>query len=72
VFGNQGELRQVVGKEVGQIAAYGFLRDAKGNKVFKGGIAQRSADLILFGSALPKWVEVFLILLPIRGSAFLF
>ena len=61
VFGNQGELRQVVGKEVGQIAAYGFLRDAKGNKVFgSNGIAQRSADLILFGSALPKWVGGFL------------
>jgi len=61
VFGNQGELRQVVGQEVGQIAAYGFLRDAKGNKVFgTNGIPLRSADLILFGSALPKWVGGFL------------
>jgi outer membrane receptor protein involved in Fe transport len=61
VFGNQGELRQVVGQEVGQIAAYGFLRDAKGNKVFgANGIPLRSADLILFGSALPKWVGGFL------------
>ncbi|HET9279328.1 MAG TPA: SusC/RagA family TonB-linked outer membrane protein [Flavitalea sp.] len=61
VFGNQGELRQVVGQEVGQIAAYGFLRDAKGNKVFGGnGIPLRSADLILWGSALPKWVGGFL------------
>jgi outer membrane receptor protein involved in Fe transport len=49
VFGNQGELRQVVGMEVGQIAAYGFLRDAKGNKVFGGnGVPLRSADLILW------------------------
>jgi TonB-linked SusC/RagA family outer membrane protein len=61
VFGNQGELRQVVGMEVGQIAAYGFLRDAKGNKVFGGnGVPLRSADLILWGSALPKWVGGFL------------
>ena len=61
VFGNQGELRQVVGQEVGQIAAYGFLRDAKGNKVFgTNGVPLRSADLILFGSALPKWVGGFL------------
>jgi hypothetical protein len=61
VFGNQGELRQVEGQEVGQIAAYGFLRDAKGNKVFgANGIPLRSADLILFGSALPKWVGGFL------------
>lgn len=59
VFGNQGELRQVVGMEMGQIAAYGFLRD-KGQKVFNNGIAQRSADLIHFGSALPKWVGGFL------------
>jgi TonB-linked SusC/RagA family outer membrane protein len=61
VFGNQGELRQIVGMEMGQIAAYGFLRDAKGSKVFgANGIAQRSADLIVFGSALPKWVGGFL------------
>src|SRR6186713_895728 len=61
VFGNQGELRQVVGQEVGQIAAYGFLRDAKGNKTFgANGVPLRSADLILWGSALPKWVGGFL------------
>lgn len=61
VFGNQGELRQVVGMEVGQIAAYGFLRDKNGNKTFgANGVALRSADMILFGSALPKWVGGFL------------
>src|SRR6186713_205853 len=61
VFDGQGELRQVVGMEMGQITTYGFLRDAKGNKVFgANGIVQRSADLILWGSALPKWVGGFL------------
>jgi outer membrane receptor protein involved in Fe transport len=61
VFDNQGELRQIVGQEMGQIAAYGFLRDAKGNKVYgANGIPQRSADLIVFGSALPKWTGGFL------------
>ncbi|HWN88733.1 MAG TPA: outer membrane beta-barrel protein, partial [Chitinophagaceae bacterium] len=73
VFGNQGELRQVVGKEVGQIAAYGFLRDAKGNKVFGGnGIPLRSADLILWGSALPKWVGGFLNSFNFKGINFSF
>jgi TonB-linked SusC/RagA family outer membrane protein len=73
VFGNQGELRQVVGMEVGQIAAYGFLRDAKGNKVFGGnGIPLRSADLILFGSALPKWVGGFLNSFNFKGINFSF
>ena len=73
VFGNQGELRQVVGMEVGQIAAYGFLRDAKGNKVFGGnGIPLRSADLILFGSALPKWVGGFLNSFTYKGINFSF
>jgi len=61
VFGNQGELRQIVGMEMGQITAYGFLRDVKGNKVFgANGVALRSADLIVFGSALPRWVGGFL------------
>ena len=73
VFGNQGELRQVVGKEVGQIAAYGFLRDAKGNKVFGGnGIPLRSTDLILWGSALPKWVGGFLNSFNFKGINFSF
>ncbi|MEI9943822.1 MAG: SusC/RagA family TonB-linked outer membrane protein [Chitinophagaceae bacterium] len=60
VFDGQGELRQVVGLEMGQITTYGFMRDAKGNKVFSNGIAQRSADQIHWGSALPKWVGGFL------------
>lgn len=61
VFGGQGELRQVVGMEMGQISAYGFLRDAKGNKVYGGnGVVQRSADQMLWGSALAKWIGGFL------------
>ena len=33
----------------------------KGDKVFgTNGVAQRSADLIVFGSALPKWIGGFL------------
>ncbi|HMQ90203.1 MAG TPA: SusC/RagA family TonB-linked outer membrane protein, partial [Flavilitoribacter sp.] len=52
-----GELRQVVGEEMGQLYGFGFRRDAQGRKVFGGnGIALRTPDLISFGSALPKWV----------------
>jgi TonB-linked SusC/RagA family outer membrane protein len=55
-----GELRQIVGMEMGQIAGFGFRRDEQGNKVFgTNGIALRTADLLLYGSALPKWVGGF-------------
>ncbi len=56
-----GELRQVVGKEMGQIAGFGYRRDAAGNKMFNAGsgVAERTAAQILFGSALPKWVGGF-------------
>lgn len=52
-----GELRQVVGQEMGQIYGFGFRRDANGQQVFgANGIPLRTADLISYGSALPKWV----------------
>ena len=52
-----GELRQVVGQEMGQIYGFGFKRDAQGRMVFgANGIPQRTSDLISYGSALPKWV----------------
>ncbi len=52
-----GELRQIVGQEMGQIYGFGFKRDANGNKIFGGsGLPLRTTDLISFGSALPKWV----------------
>ena len=52
-----GELRQVVDQEMGQIYGFGFQRDATGQMVFGGnGIPLRTSDLISYGSALPKWV----------------
>ncbi len=52
-----GELRQVVGQEMGQIYGFGYRRDAQGRQIFgANGIALRTPDLISFGSALPKWV----------------
>jgi TonB-linked SusC/RagA family outer membrane protein len=52
-----GELRHVVGQEMGQIYGFGFRRDANGNKIFgPSGLPLRTLDLISYGSALPKWV----------------
>ncbi len=52
-----GEQRQVVGQEMGQIYGFGFKRDANGAIVHgTNGVPQRTADLISYGSALPKWV----------------
>jgi TonB-linked SusC/RagA family outer membrane protein len=56
-----GEVRQIVGQEMGQIAGFGYLRNAKGEMVYQtNGVPQRTAEFILFGSALPKWTGGFL------------
>ena len=56
-----GETRQVVGQEIGQIAGYGYARNAKGQRIFQSnGLPLRTSDFVLFGSALPKWVGGFL------------
>ncbi|MEO6548139.1 MAG: SusC/RagA family TonB-linked outer membrane protein [Ferruginibacter sp.] len=57
-----GEVRIVVGEEMEQIAGYGYARDTKsGQMIFQAnGLPQRTKDLVLFGSALPKWTGGFL------------
>lgn len=51
-----GELRQIVGQEMAQIAGFGFRRDDLGRIIYgNNGIPLRTPDLINFGSALPKW-----------------
>lgn len=56
-----GETRHVVGKEIGQIAGYGYAYNEKGQQIFQSnGLPQRTADFVLYGSALPKWVGGFL------------
>jgi TonB-linked SusC/RagA family outer membrane protein len=56
-----GETRQVVGEQIGQIAGFGYARDAKGQRIFQSnGLPLRTSDFVLFGSALPKWVGGFL------------
>jgi len=55
-----GELRQIVGEEMGQLAGLGYLRDDNGNKVFgTDGLPLPSKTLLNYGSALPKWVGGF-------------
>jgi TonB-linked SusC/RagA family outer membrane protein len=52
-----GELRQVVGEELGQLYGFGFRRDNQGRMIFgSNGIPLRTPDLISFGSALPNWI----------------
>jgi len=56
-----GEVRVVVGQEMGQIAGYGYSRDAKGQMIFQSnGLPLRTPDFVLFGSGLPKWTGGFL------------
>lgn len=63
-----GELRHVVGEELGQLAGFGYRRDEQGRQVFgDNGIALRTEDLILYGSALPTWVGGFTNAFTYRG-----
>jgi TonB-linked SusC/RagA family outer membrane protein len=63
-----GETRHVVGKEMGQIAGYGYARDAKGQQIFQSsGLPQRTPDFLLFGSGLPKWIGGFLNTVNYKG-----
>lgn len=55
-----GEVRQVVGQEMGQIYGFGFRRNDAGQMIFGvNGIPLRTTDLISYGSALPKWTGGF-------------
>jgi TonB-linked SusC/RagA family outer membrane protein len=52
-----GFLFQVVGKEIGQLAGFGYKFDEQGRQVFgDDGRALRSDDIKFFGSALPNWI----------------
>lgn len=63
-----GEVRMVVGQEMGQIAGFGYARDAKGQMIFQSnGLPLRTPDLVLFGSGLPKWTGGFLNNFNYRG-----
>ena len=56
-----GEVRVVVGEEMGQIAGFGYARDPKGQMIFQSnGLPLRTPDFVLFGSGLPKWVGGFM------------
>jgi len=68
-----GELRQIVGMEMGQIAGFGYNRNTAGEKIFlANGLPQRTPGLILFGSALPKWVGGFNNTFNYKGVSFSF
>ncbi|HEY3372628.1 MAG TPA: SusC/RagA family TonB-linked outer membrane protein [Prolixibacteraceae bacterium] len=68
-----GELRQIVGEEMGQIAGFGYRRDASGQQIFgTNGLPLRTLDLINFGSALPKWTGGFTNAFNYKGVSFSF
>ncbi|HSF55422.1 MAG TPA: SusC/RagA family TonB-linked outer membrane protein [Algoriphagus sp.] len=68
-----GELRQIVGMEMAQIAGFGFKRDEQGRKIFAAnGLPIRTPDLINFGSALPKWIGGWNNSFNYRGISFSF
>ncbi|MEO5999397.1 MAG: SusC/RagA family TonB-linked outer membrane protein [Chitinophagaceae bacterium] len=52
-----GELRHVIGKPMGQLFGYGYLRDEQGRQVFDKGNGRplRTAAQVAFGSAVPVW-----------------
>lgn len=55
-----GELRHVVGEELGQLAGFGYLRDGQGRVIYgSNGIALATSEMIHYGSGLPKWVGGF-------------
>ncbi len=52
-----GDLRQVVGQELGQLYTYGYQRNASGQLINGGdGLPLRTNAPISFGSALPKYI----------------
>ncbi|MBC7570239.1 MAG: SusC/RagA family TonB-linked outer membrane protein [Spirosoma sp.] len=52
-----GDLRQVVGQELGQLYSFGYARDPQGRIIHGGdGIPSRTAAPISFGSALPRYI----------------
>jgi TonB-linked SusC/RagA family outer membrane protein len=55
-----GEVRMVVGQEIGEIAGFGYARNDKGQMIFQSnGLPLRTPDFVLFGSGLAKWVGGF-------------
>ncbi len=68
-----GELRQIVGEEMGQIAGFGYKRDAEGNQIFgTNGIPLATDAMITYGSALPKWTGGFTNSFNYKGVMFSF
>ncbi|MDB5239973.1 MAG: SusC/RagA family TonB-linked outer membrane protein [Spirosoma sp.] len=52
-----GQLRQVVGEELGQLYTYGYQRNAQGQIIYgSDGIPLRTDAPVSFGSALPRYV----------------
>ncbi|WP_276373839.1 SusC/RagA family TonB-linked outer membrane protein [Chryseolinea sp. H1M3-3] len=67
-----GELRHIVGEELGQIAGFGYQRN-NGQIIYgANGIPLATSTFLNFGSALPKWVGGFTNSLTYKGISFSF
>jgi TonB-linked SusC/RagA family outer membrane protein len=65
-----GEVRLVVGEEMGQIAGFAYATDQTkgGQRIFQSnGVPLRTSAFVLFGSALPKWTGGFLNAFAYKG-----
>ena len=63
-----GEIRLVVGEEMGQIAGFGYARNDKGERIFKtDGVPQATSAFVMFGSGLPKWTGGFMNTFNFKG-----
>lgn len=68
-----GELRQVVGKEMGQVTGFGYRRDDQGRVIFgANGLPLRTLEMVEFGSALPRWTGGFTNTFNYKGFNFSF
>ncbi|WP_232835038.1 SusC/RagA family TonB-linked outer membrane protein [Pleomorphovibrio marinus] len=61
VGGIGAEIRHVVGRPMGELYGFGYLRDEQGRQVFSSanGRPLRSAQMMNFGTAIPVWVGGF-------------
>jgi len=68
-----GELRQVVGRPLGQVYTFPLLRNAQGQLIHTAsGLPQRGTQQVSFGSALPRWFGGFTNTFNFKGLAFSF
>jgi hypothetical protein len=63
-----GEVRLIVGEEMGQIAGFAYDRNDKGQRIFQSnGVPKATPAFVTFGSGLPKWTGGFMNTFNVKG-----